>query len=79
MDKIINEICNKEVNEIIIHENFVFDGSGFKVEFKTKNKRYSISFDDYKYIGERDKWRGRVDMISDIAKELGKKVELRCE
>ena len=46
---------------------------------KTKNKRYSISFDDYKYIGERDKWRDRVDMISDIAKELGKKVELRCE
>ena len=50
MDKIINEICNKEVNEIIIHENFVFDGSGFKVEFKTKNKRYSISFDDYKML-----------------------------
>ena len=79
MDKIINEICNKEVNEIIIYEHYIFDGSGLKVEFRTKDKKYSIGFDDYKYIGERDKWRDRVDMLCYIAKEQEKKVSLICE
>ena len=80
MEKIIKEICNKEVYKIIVYPNYMCDGSGIRVRFKTKdNNDHSIGFEGSEYVGQYRKWEEITEVIKSVSMLLNKEIEIIYE